>query len=748
MTEWAREERNKVQQVNHVVDMQAMAYIPRLYDIMVKSIDEDRKTNSALSKLENTFRSELRGYSASMKEALGKGGKLNSNDFDDMKAHLEKVSGVLSQLEKEANTRHKKEVYANFNNELAALVNQAMERMYQSMDDVSKRATGLGMTFEKAVKQIESSTSSYVALMKKASGGKTTKSGDPDLTKILPYDLAVKAGLGSALNKKWDYTKRGDLYKPTGEDLLAKIGYDSQWKKKLENNTKVVTGKTALFGNYVRPSDRMFDLFSQNPKDTRSMNDRLFDIANKINKSSDYVFDAVHEFAKKSPIPSDPARDYRIANEKRSFQSGALGDLVRELKAQKGMMSLFPNGKPIVTTSFASGGAMTLPPATAQAAAVHYGAKLPVYNHPTSTSHVLNQIKDPENNFFRDLHTAIGSLPFIGTLTGFASKTERGAKAGGAVGKILKILPGPLGKIGRAMGLIGAIATATGLIIKRLRKSSPVLDAVMSLFELAFNLFFMPFGNFLGQWLLPMAEDIINYAVMLNKFLTDFSLESLFQLFLASFQIAWGWISQAIFRMPIELIKLLSDWFAGFFTLIGLDGVASALGDFNEVLDEVYYWLTKWPTELSHWFSDAIDRFKTWVHDRYKALWDKLPGYITGVGNTIVNGVKTAISSLATFVGELVGKIGNIGGDVLKGAYNSTLGAIGLPKLATGGIVTSPTVAMVGEAGPEAVVPLDKAGGIGTTYVININGDVYGVSDLESRIERVIQRTANKAYYR
>ena len=49
MTEWAREERNKVQQVNHVVDMQAMAYIPRLYDIMVKSIDEDRKTKNLSS---------------------------------------------------------------------------------------------------------------------------------------------------------------------------------------------------------------------------------------------------------------------------------------------------------------------------------------------------------------------------------------------------------------------------------------------------------------------------------------------------------------------------------------------------------------------------------------------------------------------------------------------------------------------------------------------------------------------------
>uniref|UniRef100_UPI0005538D01 hypothetical protein n=1 Tax=Chryseobacterium hispalense TaxID=1453492 RepID=UPI0005538D01 len=33
-----------------------------------------------------------------------------------------------------------------------------------------------------------------------------------------------------------------------------------------------------------------------------------------------------------------------------------------------------------------------------------------------------------------------------------------------------------------------------------------------------------------------------------------------------------------------------------------------------------------------------------------------------------------------------------------------------LPALADGGIVTGPTIALIGEAGPEAVVPLSKGG--------------------------------------
>jgi len=42
--------------------------------------------------------------------------------------------------------------------------------------------------------------------------------------------------------------------------------------------------------------------------------------------------------------------------------------------------------------------------------------------------------------------------------------------------------------------------------------------------------------------------------------------------------------------------------------------------------------------------------------------------------------------------------------------------------MANGGIVTSPTLALIGEAGPEAVVPLDRAGAMGNNVTINVNG--------------------------
>ena len=62
-----------------------------------------------------------------------------------------------------------------------------------------------------------------------------------------------------------------------------------------------------------------------------------------------------------------------------------------------------------------------------------------------------------------------------------------------------------------------------------------------------------------------------------------------------------------------------------------------------------------------------------------------------------------------------------------------------IPALANGGIVTGPQLALIGEAGPEAVIPLDKMGSMGgNTFVIQTGvGDPVAIG---REIERVMQR--------
>lgn len=67
-------------------------------------------------------------------------------------------------------------------------------------------------------------------------------------------------------------------------------------------------------------------------------------------------------------------------------------------------------------------------------------------------------------------------------------------------------------------------------------------------------------------------------------------------------------------------------------------------------------------------------------------------------------------------------------------------------KLATGGIVTQPTYALVGEAGPEAVIPLSRAGSIGgnTTYELHIHGSIMTEDQTLRAIYNGLQRIANR----
>ena len=63
------------------------------------------------------------------------------------------------------------------------------------------------------------------------------------------------------------------------------------------------------------------------------------------------------------------------------------------------------------------------------------------------------------------------------------------------------------------------------------------------------------------------------------------------------------------------------------------------------------------------------------------------------------------------------GRLGDSGSGEGRGA------GLAVPAMAQGGIVTGPTLALIGEAGPEAVIPLDRLGNMGgATYQINVNG--------------------------
>ena len=90
---------------------------------------------------------------------------------------------------------------------------------------------------------------------------------------------------------------------------------------------------------------------------------------------------------------------------------------------------------------------------------------------------------------------------------------------------------------------------------------------------------------------------------------------------------------------------------------------------------------------------------------------------LLGVAKTIFNGIATiwnnTFGKLSFHVPSWVPGIGGKGFDIPD-----------IPLLADGGIVSSATLAVIGEKGPEAVIPLSKMGNMGgsTNVTINVNG--------------------------
>ena len=91
--------------------------------------------------------------------------------------------------------------------------------------------------------------------------------------------------------------------------------------------------------------------------------------------------------------------------------------------------------------------------------------------------------------------------------------------------------------------------------------------------------------------------------------------------------------------------------------------------------------------------------------------------------NTIIKGYN-ALPLLPNI--DLISEIsiGKIGGNEATAG-----GGINIPKMAAGGIVNGPTLAMIGEAGPEAVIPLSRMGQMGGGMSITVNAGLISTPD-------------------
>jgi hypothetical protein len=125
----------------------------------------------------------------------------------------------------------------------------------------------------------------------------------------------------------------------------------------------------------------------------------------------------------------------------------------------------------------------------------------------------------------------------------------------------------------------------------------------------------------------------------------------------------------------------------------------------------VFATLVGWVLKVSKYVREAASGMR----DAFAGVAAGIYSAFRGAFNGIARLWNSTVGALSFGVPDWVPGLGGKGWDVPN-----------IPMLAKGGIVTRPTLALVGEAGPEAVIPLSRAGGMGGGVTINVAGSVVG----------------------
>ena len=118
-----------------------------------------------------------------------------------------------------------------------------------------------------------------------------------------------------------------------------------------------------------------------------------------------------------------------------------------------------------------------------------------------------------------------------------------------------------------------------------------------------------------------------------------------------------------------------------------------------------------------------------------KAVFQGLTTYFTGVYNIF----KTLFNGIATLWNNTVGKLSFKIPSWVPGLGGFGFAVPNIPYLAEGGIVNSATLAVIGEKGPEAVIPLSgRNSGMGN-YTINITGGLGSSAEIGTAVVNAIR---------
>ena len=240
---------------------------------------------------------------------------------------------------------------------------------------------------------------------------------------------------------------------------------------------------------------------------------------------------------------------------------------------------------------------------------------------------------------------------------------------------------------------------------------------------------------------------------------------------IAAVVIIWGTIVKyweqikTFFQGGVDWLFSKSDWIRQMF--------GDTIGDMYDILvhelQEILNWFDNTFKGIKANFSEIISFIKNVFSGNWQGAWQN----IKNIFSNIWEGMKNTVKTIFILIGRMAVNVGTTVGATISGVFkavvnkvlraiesvlndpiravNALIGVINkvpginlgylstfkLPRLAKGGVISQPTQAIIGEAGREAVVPLEnnmewldiladklasKIGTSGGSYIINLDG--------------------------
>ena len=275
---------------------------------------------------------------------------------------------------------------------------------------------------------------------------------------------------------------------------------------------------------------------------------------------------------------------------------------------------------------------------------------------------------------------------------------------------------------GVIMGAISALMTAIEGMVKQFNGIVKIVTGIVQAIVKLFS------GDLQGAWdaVKMIGDGIVNVFVGLYDMsigvIVDF-VKGIIDWFVEMWDVLVG------HSIVPDMVKAIIDWFLKLpkqlFSMISnfvktiIDHFKNLASNAGTVFSNMVANIKKPFQNIASWFKDVFSKAWKGVKDVFSSggvIFDGIKSGISGVFTTVVNGLITGINKVIAVpfnsINSILNGIRNInvaGITPFSGLWgHNPLAVPQIPKLATGGLVDGATLAMIGERGREAVLPLEN----------------------------------------